>query len=81
MSKKNKEKSKVIFFRKKKLGFGFFSDFAKRTSNFPKTGKFIFLELQLSQVSAKKKTFLDHHSFIHHHSSDQTTGKSRQGLG
>ena len=36
---------------------GFFSDFAKKMTNFPKTGKFIFLELQLSQVSAKKKNF------------------------
>ena len=47
-----------------KLGIGFFSDFAKKPSNFPNNLKYIFFELQLSQVSAKKKTFLDR-SFIH----------------
>ena len=43
-------------FRNFQLGIGFFSDFAKITSNFPKTGKFIYLGLQLSQFSAKSET-------------------------
>ena len=43
------------FFPTFKLGIGFFSDFAKKTSNVPKYSKFICLELHLSQFSAKLK--------------------------
>ena len=39
-----------------KLGIGFISDFAKQTSNFPNNLKFIYLELQVSEVSAKSET-------------------------
>ena len=34
---------------------GFFYDFAKQASNFPKTGNLIYLELHLSQFSAKSE--------------------------
>ena len=46
---KKKSKNSRIF----QLEIGFFSDFAKKTSNVPKNSKFICSELHLSQFSAK----------------------------
>ena len=42
-------------FRNFKLGMGFFSDFAKTTSNVRNSLKFIYVELHLSQFSAKSE--------------------------
>ena len=48
---KKKSKNSRIF----QLEIGFFSDFAKKTSDVPKNSKFICPELLLSQFSAKLK--------------------------
>ena len=46
---------KFEIFRNFTLGIGFFTDFAKRTSNFPSNLKFIYPELHLSQFLAKSE--------------------------
>ena len=63
---KKKSKNSRIF----QLEIGFFSDFAKKTSNVPKNSKFICPELHLSQFSAKLKELFwsVSHSVTHYHS-------------
>ena len=66
-------KSFVNFFIIFKLESDFFPHFFAKSEN-SKVVQIIHLELQLSQFSAKKKTFLDHHSFIIHSSFIARTG-------